>query len=826
MSEYILRKRYSNFTGLDLKANDLNRGETFASDMLNSQYREDGAITKRKGFKAYAASQGGFGLYSFNKFDPSNGVITPQILSASSKLHLLNEVTLSVSYVGLFANLRVSLFFSIATDQYHCLVTDGVTTALDVDLNIGVDEASSYSVASLIIALNLISGVTATATGDTSIPAAFLDIVRDHDLIDQGALTLKGGYWSEVNAPHDPFTGSETNKNSADFENISSTIIQNVLYLSNVYDEVKKYDGQNVYRAGLPNPTIPTVSPSGTGLTGDYIYKVQFFQKDAAGNIIEGNWVDSISYTLTNQTADVTIFNILAASGFNTNCAIVAGAQIAVNIITVDDGSSGTHTMKVGDTAYFYDSVSMDYVERKVTAISSTTITIDGAPVSVADNAVISNNLRIELYRTQASGVDFYSVVDLPNNSFSTSQVYSDALSDSDLLDHAQFVQPLTTRDAPPKGKYLSQFQGQLMVLGNDELRNTVFFSDSDGPEYFPLDTNSLDVESIGGDFITGGATNNNVFAIFKSRSTHILSGNLPALTVRLDQSSNDIGCVAHASIQEIDGSLVWLSERGPYVMNSGQVPTPLNGGLIEKAFDTRGLYGVLEPKLKRAIGFTHRRDKQYWLIVPRETSHSGNIAINENTTIYVFDYYRPSFYKWDSINFMGGIVSKDNDVYFSERRYSSFTGSVVSYLWKQLNIKDAYDYMDHVSAVTFKYFPQWEFYADPSLLKRFLRLKYFGDESTPNSTPVVNAKTEINFSAGDYRSDIDFDFSDFGYGLTPYGVYGYGDYRSLEAKHKLSTERCRAIRVSFFNNEKQANVEILGWELEIVLPFRKGLKP
>jgi hypothetical protein len=107
--------------------------------------------------------------------------------------------------------------------------------------------------------------------------------------------------------------------------------------------------------------------------------------------------------------------------------------QVSVSTITVDDGSGGSHTMKVGQTAYFYDSVSASFVTREITAVAATTITIAGAAVTVADNAVISNNLRIMILRTVSTGTIYKFVAEIPNNSFSATQVYTDATADASL---------------------------------------------------------------------------------------------------------------------------------------------------------------------------------------------------------------------------------------------------------------------------------------------------------------------------------------------------------------------------------------------------------
>lgn len=829
MPQHILKKRYDNFLGLDLKSNYLLKSEQYATGMLNTQYRKDAGIEKRKGYKAYAGSKGGFGLFDYGRINPDSGASEPELLSVSSKLHKLKEAQVNVAYSGALLNLYLSIYYDTNTSNFRCVIDDGVTTYLNQALGVGFDELSTYTLSNLVTALNSVTGITATLTGDGSISAALALLVREHDLVVDGAYVIKAGYWSDVNCPvASPFAGSETNKASSSFENVTATQLNNVIYLSNGYDEVQKYDGQNIYRAGLPTPTAPTATAVAGAITGtNYRWLITYKQIDAVGNVTEGNYVTTASnLNLTAQNGSLSLPNIIASTGFNTNAAIVNGAQAAVNTITVDNGAGGAHTLKVGDKAYFYDAISASYVTRDISAISGTSITVSGAAVTVADNAVISNNLKIVIYRSFSSGstpTDYWLVAEVPNDSFNANQTYIDSTLDVNL--GAQYIYPATLRDAPPKGKYITQYHNLLVVAGNPTLQNTVFFSDVDSPEYFPLDSNSFDIETVNGEVITGISQDNEVLAIFKQRSTTVVNGTLTDSNFRVNLVSNDIGCVAHATIQELSGALVWLSERGPYVMVSGQIPKALGNGLIEPGFDYRGLSQSLTPNLKKAIGFNDRKQLQYWMYIPCERTVSGDKEMTSDSYLYVFDYYRGSFLYWNAMNCAGGIALHSNNVYFSERRYSDFSSSVEHVLYVKSNLNDAWDYEDHATPITSKYYGNWESMGEPSVLKRFIRVKVFADQATPYSMANLSVKSEINYTSPDTKADFTMDFDDVGYGVSAYGAYPWGDVRNFEMKHTLNSGRVRSLRVVFNNAEHQTNMEILGWELEIAMPFKPGLK-
>jgi hypothetical protein len=843
MTEYILTKRYLNHFGLDLKSSDLTRPLEYASGIKNAQYRKSGAIEKRRGYQACASSQGGHGLFTYNKADTTTGIQTSQVLSVSNKLHKLEESTLTVSYTGASNSVVISIYYDTVTDQYRCLIVDGVTTLLDMALGVGFDEASTITINDLKLAIDALADITAVLSGSTSTPAAFIGVVRDYNL-SESDLVAKACYWSDCNSPvATPFAGSETNKNSDDFENVSSVQINNITLISNGYDEVQKWDGQNCYRAGLPTPTSISTVDSGAGaITGsNYTHVIQYLQKDAVGNIVEGNILKSTALApLVAKQVTATIANIQASSGFNTNCAIVNGAQAVVTTITVDDGSGGSHTMKVGDTAYFYDGVSSSYVERLVTAIGATTITIAGAAVTIADNAVVSNNLRISLFRSKTSGTAptiFYLIAEIPNNSFVATQTYLDNLTDAQL--GAQLIEPITDRSPPPKGKYISIFRNISVIAGSREFPNTVFYSDVDSPEYFPSDITQFDVHTVAGDIITGIAPINELFAIFKNRSIFEVTGDISSNNIRVNQITSDIGCSAHHSIQDIRGTLCFLSDRGPYQMRGGEIPTPLGNNRLEPIFDDDKLTQEIKQilfdtqltsdderfKLKRAISINDRKEEKYILYLPTESESGVNKYANTQSKTIVFDYSRGAWLLWDSLNMAGGATIANDEFYFTERRLSSYTTNVDHILYRRHTIADAYAYQDNTLPIDWGYDTQWESLEEPSVLKRFLRLKVFNLEELPNNSMDLSVETEADFIREVPKSSFVLSLTEDGYGVSEYGVAPYGDVAFPTSKYKLQGGRYRSLRVRFSNNEDQRNIVLSGWELEIVTAYRKAFK-
>lgn len=829
-------KRYQNLYGLDLKGNDLEAAVPFATDLLNVQLRKNGTIEKRRGYQARAESAGGYGLFVYQRQNPTTYAEEAIILACSDTVHRLYTANFTVAYSGSNPVCFLVMRYSPEHGEYRFEIQEGDVTILETGLGKGYDEITTKTLADLAVEVNALTNFTATVTGDTFAPAAFLGVITSWDLTD-GNWAGEAHYWQEVNKTKSaPLAGSETNKNSPDFENVTSTQMRNAIFLANGYDDVLKYDGQTLYRAGVPDVASITSAIGAAGaITGtNYFHKAQYQQIDAVGQFVEGNVaIVSTGLNPTSQQMNVTVANIQAGSGFNTNCAIVAGAQTGVNVITVDNGSGGQHTMQVGDKAYFFDSLSAAYVTRNVTAIGSTTITIDGAAVNVADNAVISNNLKIRLFRNRSvptAPTVWYELVELPNNSFAATQVYVDNITDASLL--FQFVEPATDRSPPVAGRYISQFQGLMVTAGNIEDPNTVSYSDFESPEYFPIPDNQLTVSNNIGDKITGIGQSNDSFIIFQSSAIYAVTGDVTEGAFRLDRLSADIGCSSHASIQDVKGLLMFMSLQGPRYISGLSLPRaigPVEGNplvsRIDPAFDQRGIESSQVYRQKRILSLNDKQGEKYWLFIPCETLSANNeIYANQYSICFVYDYTRDAWLKYDNINAAGGIIAFDDEVYFIERRDSEFEGSVQHILYRKHNSGTYFDYNDNTQPVSVYWKSPWEFLGEASILKSFLAIRVFSTEAIDNEF-TLKIKTERDFIESAQISDIPLTVGSGGYGASAYGVDPYGDIQEPALMTKLNNSRLKSLRVTFENIEPLKNFALTGYELEIAAPYKPSFK-
>lgn len=839
----LMIKNFSQFQGLDLSSSDLVRGEKFSSGMKNAQYNKTNAIVKRKGYQYKTESFGGFGMGVYKDVNTTTGAVTETIVSVDDSLYTLTSDSFNVTYSGSGTAL-LSIDLNESTNLFELTIVEDTTVILTQNLGIGLNESSATTVATVISAIDALTDYAASGGTVTSGSAAFLDLQRDVVLSSTStAVTYK--VWTAVNEPTaNPLATTLAAKNNTDFENASMVNLNNVLYVSTGYDNMMKYDGQNFYRAGLPaggdvdgsgdTGVAPTVADAGSGSTfttgDDYFYFFLYKQVDNKGNIIEGIR-SPYSTKLTKAASDdnnVTVNHLDSTSGFNTGCAIVSGAQNGVTTITVDSG----HTLKAGDTAYFYDGATSAYVTRTITSITATSISFSGS-VNVSDNAVISNNLRIAIYRTEeigsatdASLQTFKLVEEIPNNSIdTTTDVYVDQTTDANL--GAEFINPIKTHGLPPKGRYSTVFRRQLFIAGDPTNVNTVYYSDIDSPEYFPVGDNSFLVDAFDGTKVRGIGALDTAVVVFKDTSIQAVTGDIDQDNFRVDEISfGSVGCVAHHSIQKIQGSLFFLSKNGIYSVNLQGVNAI--GSRIEPEFTK---FNVAFNNQK-AVSANWLDNDKYIIFMPVEgTDGSSNKYATTDSITFAYDYARDAWLKWDNINAQGGFVVLDSDLYFTSRRLDSQSSATEFQSAVFSDYGNLNDYADHHQAIDFEYETHWETLGDPQIFKKFLRLKIFALSSDvidgEPSLYTLGVEQEFNYQTPAPLSSFTMDFTggSSGWGNGGWGTSPWGDSPLTEIKGKLKASKSRAMKLKFTNNTEKQDVLISGYELEVSTPYKPFMK-
>lgn len=249
--------------------------------------------------------------------------------------------------------------------------------------------------------------------GKAAAPAAGLQM-KTRQSTSGTTITIEFEYWdyvyfdyiSPLSSSMTPFSEMYSYKDEDNFTPPSFLNVENICLIA-YYDQndyptaheapgrIFKYDGQSVYRAGLPKATLATTSSTHGILSAIFTsgstfkLKARYRHLDAQGRYTYGNFSDEISVVGSGAAQYVHVpFPAFADNNQlvpGSRYAKVSGAQAGVTAITVDLG----HGILVGDSVVLYDAVSAAHVRRTVTSITGTQVTISGANVTVEDDQTI-----------------------------------------------------------------------------------------------------------------------------------------------------------------------------------------------------------------------------------------------------------------------------------------------------------------------------------------------------------------------------------------------------------------------------------------------------
>ena len=269
------------------------------------------------------------------------------------------------------------------------------------------------------------------------------------------------------------------------------------------------------------------------------------------------------------------------------------------------------------------------------------------------------------------------------------------------------------------------------------------------------------------------------------------------------------------------------MSLSGPRVFQGGQVPRGLGQyeqnpfiSRIDPIFDqTDERDSTKLFRLKRAVGFHDRVFQRYWVFVPCESTTGGARYANSGSITFVYDYQRDAWLEWDKVNMAGGVAAIDDQVLFTEKRYSDFSAAVTNFSYRFHNSGLSDDYIDHTSAISAYWKSPWDFMGEASILKSFLAIRVFSTEEIQNDFSV-RLQTERDWIA-DTESDVTITSGAGGYGQDQYGLDPWGSPTDPTLTRKLNNSRVKSLRVIFSNEEIKKNFLVTGYELEVAAPYK-----
>ena len=848
MEEHKEIAEYTEFMGVDIKADDIVRDPVFASDGgQNILFGSRGEIRRLPGAVAQFDSKltasvtrepAGVNLMEFIGFSQTN-VLTrklmaigyDQSISASALKELVDE-DLLITYIGAgIAEIEIG-------------DADGTNS-----ITLYVNSVSVYSqavettiVSAIATAIDAITDWNASAAGSNSTYATLRSFYR----IKRQTLATAG-----INARYSTCTSSNAVISISSIPSSAAptsthinppwVCLNNILYFANTLGLIYKFDGHWVYQAGLKKPTITSASYiSGIGSTpgmtaGDLVtFAARARHVDYGGNTIYSPFAFS---------------TIALAGGDNmVQCTVshAASMQSQINRLTPSSNQVGVTTVatnatsgvvKVGDILTWGTTLGGvgPLYTRTITAVAANSVTFVGAATALTTDRM-THNVCIEIYAstvltsgTQNEAGPFYMVAEAFLAFSASTYAYDRFASDATITTtYPIFTQVRRWEQAPPAAKYLAKFQTSL-VIGDFTEPGLVHFSDQEGQEQFDLAVNNFTVEGA----VTGLGGNKEFLAIFKEDNTDVLVGDLQGFSVRVDRVDDDIGCVSHASIQRMDESrLFFLSKKGPYQISSGSVSpigphTTKSGRRVSRLepFYTKNrgedytVAGVDQPFLamSRSVGCLWPSRNMYIIHTPFESrqypgfQYSGFSDLVRELSTWAYNWEKDIWCPvWEMAPNCGGFEIEGEFKYLTRTYYTGSDAnkyygvtSVVS------NTGTTKDFLTATGFKTSKYVSGWFHLGKPSMNKRFLRVRLFCHGTAGNTTFTMDLKSEINFQAGTYPTNIA--------GIT-FTVGG-------EKKVKLSSQKARAIRVSFEAGTVNEDITVNGIVIEWCPSYHCGFK-
>ena len=137
----------------------------------------------------------------------------------------------------------------------------------------------------------------------------------------------------------------------------------------------------------------------------------------------------------------------------------------------------------------------------------------------------------------------------------------------------------------------------------------------------------------------------------------------------------------------------------------------------------------------------------------------------------------------------------------------------------------------NHTEAIDFEYDTNWESLGEPTIPKKFLRLKIHSFDTEGNfESPAFSLDMKIQKDYNDIDlGNIQFDFGgsngESGWGASSWGDASWGAVPRKFVKTKLPTGKSKCTKLRFTNNSLHENVLITNYEFEIATPYRTEIK-
>lgn len=306
-----------------------------------------------------------------------------------------------------------------------------------------------------------------------------------------------------------------------------------------------------------------------------------------------------------------------------------------------------------------------------------------------------------------------------------------------------------------------------------------------------------IDIDAQDGQEIMGICPSKNGLIVGKFNSHYLITAAKDNVYVATKVDS-DSGCKSGYSMQQIDGSPVFLAQSGLVQTDGYSVKF-----IGESLFRLYKSY-INKDFVVNAIGLHDHFEDRYYAAVPYSES---NITSTSNNYVLCYDINKNA---WSLFTNMAVRCWAKNE---AEIYFGSYNGLVYQFR----NDNSNRDYRDDWAAIDSKVQTKWYDLMQPTSRKMFSKVSLHLYNREQSSYATV--KYAYDYSGG--FSDVgttapiseDWGSSSFVWGISHWGTTGADAFRKA-----LNPQKARAVKFSFENNVVNQNLEILGWEIEAKL--------
>lgn len=343
------------------------------------------------------------------------------------------------------------------------------------------------------------------------------------------------------------------------------------------------------------------------------------------------------------------------------------------------------------------------------------------------------------------------------------------------------------------------------VILSGTTYPQRVYFSNLDDPDVWTTASDYFNANSSDGQPLTGGGILEKFLALFKEKSTFVITGSTPA-DWRIDGSNNNlqsvengIGAVNWQSIVQVNNDLWFMSTQGiRSLMRNAEGTTPLTG-LVSGDIQTT-INSLNETQLNKTVAVLY--ENRVYFAVPEGTSTYNNLVLIADTTIVKEKPFNP--HPW--VVYTGWEVSS-----FWVHASSSTPELFMGHSNDGIVLKGEVGSSDNDAAIDFDYISAMVNLRAPDIRKT-ARFIYVTGETTGDYDVSVSTSTDgntfteaglLNLSSGAlWNSGV--------WGTSTWGFIGM-------IKEKFTLQKANyQIQTRFRNNEADQPVSLFQWTMAI----------